>query len=77
MNVVRHEHGKIAKPILFLIINPNGIENGWTNDILAKVVLLSRLGAKSHKVIGVRRHPVGRFVIKTLAWGHGLKGVLW
>ena len=71
MDVIRHQYGEMTKPILLLVVKADGIENGGANDVLAEMILLSRLSAEGNEIICVCRDPMRCFVIDVFAKWHG------
>jgi hypothetical protein len=51
VDVIGHQHGEMAEPNLLLVVKPDGIEKGSTDNFLAKMVLLSWLSAKGDEII--------------------------
>ncbi len=51
MNVVRHQDGKVAEPISFLVIVTDGIQNKFPALILAKVITFSWLCTNRYKIV--------------------------
>ena len=73
MNVIRHEQGEMAEPMLPLIIETNVIENGLANWIFIKMILLSWFRADGYEIIGVGCDPVRSFMIEAFTVIHVLK----